>query len=318
MVTRALWLVAIVACQGGGGGSSGGGVASGSAPPIGIDATAGFGSAEPIDAAAIAEDARARIDEPDPLPDPGKQIAELGAIAAWQAVIDRAQLLARRNQHGVVYGRIGPPILMPGPAPEPGDGGVPPDAGMVASPYVWLVDDTEGNGALGIRVALGRHAAKQGDRVALGGAWLLDEARRWYWAADAIQPIAVPATPSELKDPPAAVPGHDIVTAGLPSGARTISVAHDGDAVYFQLVGPMPVRDGDGWAVANELGDVPFAMMTLPGERASYGGQDMRAPDERWQLKRAQTYWVRIGKIRGRGPGKPVSVTARTAPVRVN
>ena len=189
---------------------------------------------------------------------------------------------------------------------------------MIASPYVWLVDDTEGNGALGIRVALGRHAAKQGDRVAIGGGWLLDEARRWYWAADAIQPIAVPATPSELKDPPAAVPGHDIVTGSLPSGARTISVARDNDAVYFQLVGPLPVRDGDGWAVANELGDVPFAMMTLPGERASYGGQDMRAPDERWQLKRAQTYWVRIGKIRGHGPGKPVSVTARTAPVRVN
>ena len=40
--------------------------------------------------------------------------------------------------------------------------------------------------------------------------------------------------------------------------------------------------------------------MNLPGERASYGGQDMRPPDERWQLRRGQTYWVRIGKLRKR------------------
>jgi hypothetical protein len=57
--------------------------------------------------------------------------------------------------------------------------------------------------------------------------------------------------------------------------------------------------------------------MNLPGERASYGGQDMRAADERWQLKRGQTYWVRIGKLRKRGADKPPLVNARTAPVRV-
>ena len=57
--------------------------------------------------------------------------------------------------------------------------------------------------------------------------------------------------------------------------------------------------------------------MNLPGERPSYGGQDMRTPDERWQLKRGQTYWVRIGKLRKHGPDKPVLVNARTAPVRV-
>jgi hypothetical protein len=46
----------------------------------------------------------------------------------------------------------------------------------------------------------------------------------------------------------------------------------------------------------------------------------MRAPDERWQLKRGQTYWVRIGKIRKRGTPadpKPALINARTAPVRV-
>jgi len=44
----------------------------------------------------------------------------------------------------------------------------------------------------------------------------------------------------------------------------------------------------------------------------------MRAADERWTLKRAQTYWVRIGKIRKLKPTEPANINARTAPVRVN
>ncbi|MGN6109256.1 MAG: hypothetical protein ACTHU0_29385 [Kofleriaceae bacterium] len=190
-------------------------------------------------------------------------------------------------------------------------------AGAVPSPYVWLVDDTEGNGALGIRVALGSHVAKEGDRVALGGAWELDSDRRWFWKVDAVQPLSAPTSPSDLKDPPVLVPSHEIASGSLPPGARPISAAKDHDAVYFQLVGPVPARDGDGWLVADELGNPPVATMLLPGERASYGGQDMRTPDERWHLKRAQTYWVRIGRVRRHGPDKPVTVFARTAPVQV-
>lgn len=310
-----------IACQGRGGDGGGGGRASardGAAP---IDAGAGFGETPPpSDAAAAVEDApRAKLDEPDPLPDPGKQIAELRAIPAWQAVIDRAQLLERRGQRGVVYGRLGAPLLMPGPAVGL-DAGVTPPA--VPSPYTWLIDDTEGNGALAIRVELGGHTAKLGDRVALAGAWALDADRRWLWkvsGAQALSPSPTPTTAAPaIPDPPAATPGHAIVDGRPPAGARTITVARDHDAVYFQLVGPVPTRDGDGWLVANELGDTPFARLTLPGERASYGGQDMRAPDERWHLKRGQTYWVRIGRIRSRGPDQPVTMFARTAPVRVN
>jgi hypothetical protein len=330
MASSAIWLVAAIAChgacQGGGGGSGSGSAGSGPAvAPIDAavvrDASAGFGTgggSELDDAGAGAlEDAR-KLDEPEPPPDPGKQIADLGAIPAWQAVIDRAQLLARRNQHGVVYGRIGPPIMVLGPTPDAIDGGVPVDAGMIASPYVWLVDDVEGNGALGLRVALGSHTAKAGDRVALGGAWALDETRRWYWKVDALQPIGTPATPSDVKDPPWPVPSHEIVMGNGAYGSKFVKYAKDNDAIYFQIVGSPPAREGDGWPIANELGDAPFAMLVLPGERSSYGGQDMRSPDERWQLKRAQTYWVRIGKIRDHGPGKPVGMTARTGPVRVN
>jgi hypothetical protein len=298
-------------------------------------------------------------------------IAELGAIPIWQAVIDRAQLLGRRGQHGVVYGRVGPVLLVPivppaapalpaSPAPPSarnpdagsGTGPVPPaapsapaasapgdartgsagaspagsvgsgaapggavDAGVVKSPYVWLIDDTEGNGTLGLRIALG-DKAQEGDRIAAGGAWQLDAERRWFWKPDAVQPLP-PGPASDLKEPPPAAPSHAIASGNLPGGARTISLARDGDAVYFQIVGPPPATDGDGWQVADQLGSPTVALMNLPGERASYGGQDMRAPDERWQLKRGQTYWVRIGKVRKRGADKPALVNARTAPVRV-
>jgi hypothetical protein len=351
MVRSALAFVVCVACQGQG---SGTGSASGAAAGPG-DSGAMAGSAElVVDGGDV--DARGRPGEAEPAeppgppgpPDPGRVIVELGAIPAWQAVVDRAQLLGRRGQHGVVYGRVGPALLVP-PAPEapagpvPGDagagsghpvgggsggtlragsGGAPGgaaggavDAGLVKSPYVWLIDDTEGNGTLGIRIALG-DKAKEGDRIAAGGAWQLDAERRWFWKPDTVQPVP-PGPASELKEPAPPVPTHTIARGDLPAGARTIGVARDGDAVYFQIVGPSPASDGDGWQVADQLGSPAVALMNLPGERASYGGQDMRAPDERWQLRRGQTYWVRIGKLRKRGADKPPLVNARTAPIRV-
>jgi hypothetical protein len=263
------------------------------------------------------------VREPEPS-DPGKLIADLGAVSAWQAVIDRGQYLARRNQHGVVYGTVGGTIMVlgPTPPPPPADAGVnakPIDAGLVPSDYVWLVDDTEGNGALAIRVELGTYAdkVKQADRVALGGAWMLDDGRRWYWKVDAVSPLPA-APPSDLTDPPG-VPGHEIVQGRHVPGSRYISFAKDGDGVYFQLTGPnRPVMPGEGWPIADELGNPVFALLNLPGERPSFGGQDFRTADERWQLKRTHTYWVRIGKIRKPDPDKPALINARTAPVLIN
>ena len=291
-MVRFVALLALVACQGGG--ESPARVETGSAT-VKIDAAthAGFGGHDAGAAIDASDEHAAKPDEPEPVGDSNKTIIKLGAIPAWQAVVDRTLYLARRNQHGVVYGVIGP----------------------AESPYTWLVDDTEGNGSLGIRVALGMKGAKEGDRVALGGAWQLDDARHWFWKVDTLAPLpAVPA--SDAKDPKAATPGHAIANGELPNGARTIGVAKDGDAVYFTVVGAPPAIDGDGWQVADELGNPTFAVMTLPGERASYGGQDMRAADERWSLRRGQTYWVRIGHFHKHGD-KPPSVAARTAPVRV-
>lgn len=377
MVTRAIALIAsvCVACQG----SS----SSSRAPEPGSAGSAGSGSAiaasePPVPDPGVrdaGEPDAPKSDEPEPPPDPSRVIAELGAIPAWQAVVDRAQLLGRRGQHGVVYGRIGPRVMVP-PPPAPPLAPLPPGAGsgagagsgsgssvgsgagsganvgsaagsgtnagsaagsgsaakpaiapapkpavapavpaLVESPYVWLIDDTEGNGSLAIRILLG-DKAKLGDRIAAGGAWQLDEEKRWYWKPDAIQPLPPPPA-SDLKEAQPAVPSHAIANGELPSGIRTISLARDGDLVYFQLVGPVPTTDGDGWQVADELGNPTAVVMNLPGERYSYGGLDMRAADERWALKRGQTYWVRIGKLRKRGADKPPLVNARTAPIRV-
>jgi hypothetical protein len=309
MVTRSLVaLLVLVACQG----------KRSEEPPAQGSGTAALAQdATRADAMILPpEDAPKKPDEVE-LPDPGKVIAELGAFSAWEAVIDRADYLVRRGQRGVVYGRLGAVIQMPDPMAPAADAGVKP--ALVASPYQWLIDDTEGNGTLGIRIKLPdakKGDVKEGDRVAIDGAWDLDEHRKWFWKGDAVQTIP-PAPPSDLVDPPAPVPSHAIANGELPPGARTISVARDGDAVYFQVVGPPPATEGDGWQIADELGNPTVALLNLPGERPSYGGHDMRQPDEKWVLKRGQTYWVRIGKVRKRAPDKPWLINARTAPVRV-
>jgi hypothetical protein len=315
---RARWLVSIglAACQGGDTGATS--AASGSAAvtqagsAVGSEAREGgtgsdsatAGSAQ-VASGSDDDSAPSRTDDVD-VSDVGKAIAELGAIPAWQAVVARAQLTARLGAHGVVFGTLGPPI-------EVSVGG---DAGLATTPYAWLADDTEGNGALAIRVALGAKAgdAKAGDRVALGGAWALDPERTWFWKADAVSPL--PAAPTDAKDP-RRPPGHAVMNGDLPAGAKPISKADEGDVVWFQVVGAAPASDGDGWPVADELGNPVYALLDLPGERASYGAQDMRTSDERWQLKRGSTYVVRIGPVHHHGSDKPATIHARTAPIRV-
>jgi hypothetical protein len=248
-----------------------------------------------------------------PAAEPKDPIDELGAIPAWQAVVDRAKYLERRGQHGVVFGVLGAPVTIT----AAGSG-----SGSAASPYTWLVDDTEGNGSLAIRVLLGKKqlTLKEGDRVALGGAWALDEIRHWFWKVDNAQVLGPQPAPKEgapgAKDA-TAQPGHALTVGDFPSGVKRVSLAKDGDLAYFQVVGLPPTVDGDGWPVADELGNPVAALLVLPGERASYGGQDMRTPDERWQLRRGQTYWVRIGRTHKRGPDKPPVLYARTAPIWV-
>jgi len=278
----------------------------------------GSGSASASDGRAdepaeVRADARVKVDEPADTPDPGKQLAELGAVPAWQAVVDRTLYLERRGQKGVVYGVLGPAaVVAAAGSGSAGSGSAAEPA--TATPYTWLVDETEGNGALAIRVQLAT-PAKEGERVAVAGAWALDDTKHWFWKATAV--TALPAAPpSKAKDPPA-TPGHAIATGDLPAGVRPISRAKETEAAYFTVVGGTPAVDGDGWLVADELGNPPYALLNMPGERASYGAQDLRTADERWALKRGQTYWVRIGPVHEH-KDKPATINARTAPVRVN
>lgn len=181
---------------------------------------------------------------------------------------------------------------------------------------VWLIDDSAGNGALGIRVQFIGAPPVAGERVAVGGAWMLDSARQWYWKVDSL--TLLPGAPlSDIKEPPAQ-PGM-VVTAGpAPSGARMVSFARDNDVIYFQVVG-VPKHPGDGWKIADELGNPPVAVLMLPGEQPSYGSIDLRTPDERWTLRRGVTYWLRIGRIRKSTAASgtaPWTAIARTAPVR--
>ncbi|HUS28540.1 MAG TPA: hypothetical protein VMZ53_08525 [Kofleriaceae bacterium] len=263
--------------------------------------TASTDDADPTDAPPPA-------DEPtEPAPDPGKLVADLGAIPAWQAVVDRGEYLQRRGQHGIVYGTLGPTIQIADPAS---------DGGLINSPYTWLVDDTEGNGCLAIRVALGNKTPKLGDRVALAGAWKLDDKLEYFWDVAELTQLP-PGPPSDLKDPPSP-PGHALQEGPLPPGTRMISLAKDNDLVYFQVTGRVPLVDGDGWPVADQLGNTVVALLNLPGERPSFGAQDFRTKNERWQLKRGITYFVRIGKVRkNKDPLKPANINARTAPVRM-
>ena len=232
------------------------------------------------------------------------QIEALGAIPAWQAVIDRDRYLLRRGQHGVIYGVVGPEILI-----------TPSDAGAIGTGTFWLVDDTEGHGSLAVRIKWPPRGKTPvaGDRIAAGGAWTVDDDRRWIWQTDAWQ--ALPPGPPPLFPEPPAPPHHIVGSGGPPSGWKPVAAAKDDGIIAFQIVGAPPASEGEGWKVANELGDAPAAILFLPGERSSYGGHDLRTPDEKWQLKRGTTYWVRIGKVRRRAPDQPPTINARTAPV---
>ena len=299
-----------------------------------------------------AASADAAVDEPATAPD-----LEAGTITVWDAVVWRNNYLARRGQHGVIVGKVGgkfvPPMVptVPGLGPvtpgiavgagsgsgsggviEAGSGfgsGVAAGSGSgagsalpLAPPprtpanLVWLIDDSAGNGALGIRVQFTGAPPVAGERVAVGGAWMLDSTRQWYWKVDSL--TLLPGAPlSDIKEPPAQ-PGM-VVTAGpAPSGARMVSFARDNDVIYFQVVG-VPKHPGDGWKIADELGNPPVAVLMLPGEQPSYGSIDLRTPDERWTLRRGVTYWLRIGRIRRStaiSGTAPWTAIARTAPVR--
>lgn len=221
-----------------------------------------------------------------------------GGIPAWQAVVDRDRYLARRGQGAVIVGRLG------GEAIAPGARGV----------IRWLIDETEGNGALGVRIALTGAVPADGARLAVRGAWALDGQRRWYWQVESVTELTTPGPPAPV-DPPSP-PGHQVGAGPVPSGYRAVSHGKDGGVIVFGVI-RAPAGEGDGWLIGDDSFGAPVATLTLPGERPSYGGHDLRHDDERWHLKRAVTYWVRIDRIRRRSPDAPATIRAVTAPMKL-
>lgn len=221
-----------------------------------------------------------------------RALAAIGAVPAWTAVVDRGRYLARRAAHGIAWGWL---------ADKEGA-------------YHWLLDRTESDGSLAIRVAFPKGTVL-GDarRVAVWGAWQVDDDKRWYWRATKVARLR----DDKKAKPPGEPPGHAIVeVAAPPKRAVPVSRATRPGEITFEVVRG-PVRLGDGYKVADRSQWKPEAILILPGEREAYGNQDLLAADERWTLERNTRYTLRVGAIKPkRGDELPI-MRAITAPRRI-
>jgi hypothetical protein len=225
--------------------------------------------------------------------DEAEALRRLGAVPAWQAVVERGNHLARRGQHGAVFGRVG---------------------GSVAEPsYRWLVDETEGEGALAIRLAFDPGiTVAEGQRVVAWGAWHLDADRRWHWRAERMALLAPAAGPPPPNVDRLAIP----TAAQAPASAVPVSrLEGDGD-ILFEILGS-PRDPTDGREITDPGDTKAVARLLLPGEQPSYGGQDYRAPDEHWQLARDTVYTVPVRRQRRQPADKLPILQSRGIPRRV-
>jgi hypothetical protein len=221
-------------------------------------------------------------------------LAALGAVPAWTAVIDRAAYLERRGQRGAVWGRLA----------DTDDGR-------------WLIDETEGDGALAIRVALPAWVQiAAGRRAVAWGAWTVDDERRWVWRADRVALVPGSEEPATPGAPIGVLaPG---VVAAAPDGAVAVSQVAGAGAIVFEVVGA-PRRPGDGWQIADGARQPPAALLLLPGEREPYGGQDLLGAGERWSLARGERYTIEVGRFRRpRDPATLPLLRAVSSPRRID
>lgn len=223
-----------------------------------------------------------------------KALVALGAIPVWDAVIDRGRYLARRRLQGVIYGYLGGPV----------DG------------YRWMIDGTEGGGALAIRMAMDEHLAlNEGQRLVSWGAWEVDAQRRWYWKSNRLVGLAPGAGASQQGT--ASVQGMQI--ASIPAAAedaQTVSQRVTPGDILFQI-NAVPASPTDGWEIADRTDDPPVALLLLPGEQAAYGGQEYRTADEHWHLEPRVTYTVQVRRFWPAPEGELTRMRAIDAPRRI-
>jgi hypothetical protein len=227
---------------------------------------------------------------PDPTPvleqlsadggDEAEMLRRLGAVPAWQAVVERGQYLARRGQQGVVFGRLGALVADATPAER------------------WLIDETEGEGALAIRLTFDpRLVVEEGQRVAAWGAWHLDPEHRWYWQAERMGLL-----PAAGGQPFAVAPGLVIpqIERAHEAAVPVSQLAGDGE-ILFEIRGA-PRDPTDGWEIRDPGDTKAVARLLLPGEQPSYGSQDYRVAGEHWQLAPGTLYTVAVRRHRNPRP----------------
>jgi hypothetical protein len=266
-------------------------------------------------------------------------VAALGAVPAWEGVVQRWQWLARRGQRGALYGRVGPAVGEGGliwliDDTEGGGclavraafpGAAPPLGALVVATGAWMLPDSSTRWVWQVESSTGLPddaTLRHQDPVAPSGGPSAgpNSATSDGSAGDAAGGDGQadgqddPATAAEIAARSAI--GHEPASSSRPAAAQWISKAKDHDLALFQVLAA-PKRLGEGWLVADQLGNPPVAVLFLPGDRPSYGGMDFRQPDEVWRLRRGVTYAVRIGKVRRKDPTKPAVINARNAPIKV-
>lgn len=210
---------------------------------------------------------------PDSVSSEATALTAADIVSAWDAVIERSRYLARRGDRGAIFGRMGEVIA---------------DSQL---PMRWLSDETKGEGALRVRVAHDpRLVVQPGLRVVVWGAWEVDAAGRWYWRAERIASL-------EARDPDeeAAIQALMEIPSveSAPEEALPVSeLTADGTIVF--VVRRTPQQPSDGWEIFDPGGRVAVARLLLPGDDPSYGAQDYRSADERWQLQRGARYTVAV------------------------
>jgi len=192
----------------------------------------------------------------------GDALRELGATAPWQAVVERDRYLGRRGQEGLIFGTV-----IAGDADAP-----------------TLVDESEGQGLLAVELDVPETVIlTTGERLLAWGSWWPRDGR-WRWRASRV--ARLPGR-GEVDDRPRGLEPDPPVER--PADAKVASAASSGDTVAF-VVRDIPLDAKDGWAVSDPDSEIIVARVVLPGERGSYGGQDLRAANESWHLRRGQLY----------------------------
>lgn len=227
--------------------------------------------------------------------DEAERLRRIGAVPAWQAVVERGRYLGRRDQQGVVFGRLGGPV----------DG--------AGAPHRWLVDETEGEGALAIRLAFDpRVTVTEGQRLAVWGAWWLDPERRWYWKAERMALLEPAGASVGTATPGLVIPAVE----SAPEDAVPVSQLTAHGVILFEIRGA-PRAPSAGWEIADPGSPRPVARLFLPGEQHAYGAQDYRSPDEHWQLAPGAIYTVPVRQPRRSRPEELPVLHARGIPRQV-